>query len=225
MPRLHALLFDLDGTLVNSDPLHYHAYRDVMARHGVAIDHHQYDTQMSGRPNALLVAELLPAYSADAQASVIDEKEARFRELATTLGPTPGLLELLDWSHEKQLKCALVTNAPRDNADFSLRALGLQGVFAETLAGDEVPRGKPDPFPYREALRRLGVQARHALVFEDSPAGIQAAAAARVNTIVGLSTTQSARQLREAGAQYVFPDFTEAALWALLETLVSGPEE
>lgn len=209
--RLAALLFDLDGTLVHTDPVHFRAWQEVLDRHGVAIDEAGYARRVSGRHNPEIVADLLPSLDAAARASVIDEKEARFRELAGRMSALPGARELTRRARAAGVATAVVTNAPRANADFMLRALELDGAFDTVVLGDDVAAAKPDPAPYLEALRRLACAPANALAFEDSPSGVRSARAAGI-AAVGLATTQRPGALHAEGANPVVADFDDPRL-------------
>ena len=149
-----AILFDLDGTLADTDPLHLLAWREVLAPYGLKVDPAFYRERISGRLNPEIVRDLLGLEGEEAE-RLIATKEARFRELAQGLRPTPGLPEFLERIREKGLLWGVVTNAPRENARHVLEALGLRPPLL--VLAEEVGRGKPDPLPYQLALRRLGV--------------------------------------------------------------------
>ena len=155
---LKAVLFDLDGTLAHTDPIHFRVWQKVLEPYGLRFDHDFYKAHFSGRLNPDIVQELLPHLSAKAGQELSDYKEACFREAAAEhLQPMPGLLPLLNWLKQQDIAMAIVTNAPRANAEFMLQTLGLQTVFAPVIISDDLPRGKPDPLPYQEALKRLAV--------------------------------------------------------------------
>jgi HAD superfamily hydrolase (TIGR01509 family) len=209
---LQALLFDLDGTLVHTDPLHFVAWRAMLSAHGVEIDEAGYARQVSGRHNPEIVADLLPHLNAEARRRVAADKEARFRRVAeAALAPLPGVREVLTRARAAGVATAVVTNAPRENAEFMLRALGLRAAIDALGIGDEAAAPKPDPAPYAEMLQRLGVEAADALAFEDSTSGIASARGAGL-AVVGLTTTRSAATLRAHGAFLAVPDFDDAAL-------------
>lgn len=210
---MRALLFDLDGTLVHTDPLHFRAWREALAPHGVEVDAAAYARHVSGRFNPAIVADLLPHLSEAEGRAFTDAKEARFRALAGTLAPLPGLDRVLRRAREAGLTLAVVTNAPRPNAEFVLRAVGLVDAFDAVGLGEEAAAAKPDPAPYREMLARLGVDAAEALAFEDSPGGVRSARRAGLR-VVGIATTQAPEVLREVGAETVVDDFADARLWA-----------
>ena len=206
-----ALLFDLDGTLVHTDPIHFRAWRDMLARFGVTIDEAAYARRVSGRHNPEIVADLLPALSPAARDAAIDEKEARFRELAGGVAPLTGAAALLEVARSAGLATAGVTNAPRENARFLLRALGLEDAIDAVILGDDVASAKPDPAPYLAALVRLGRRPEAGLAFEDSPSGVRSARAAGLR-VVGLATTQRPEVLAAEGADPVVRDFSERRL-------------
>ncbi len=211
MPR--ALLFDLDGTLLLSDPHHVAVFRDLFAERGRVIDEAFYLRHIHGHQNADIFARHFP--DEDAQA-LSEEKEARFRaRLGQSADPMPGLLALLDRAEAAGWPMAVVTNAPRLNARAMLAALGLTSRLTTLIIGDECVRGKPDPAPYLAAMQRLDVPPQHCIAFEDSPSGLRAAQRAGAFT-VGIRSSLPDARLREAGARMSIADFADPALDALL---------
>lgn len=208
-----ALLFDLDGTLTHSDPLHFEVWRELLAERGIPLDADGYRRRISGRLNPDIVADELPQLDAAEARAFGEAKEAAFRRRATELTPLAGLPELLAGARRAGVRLALVTNAPAANARFMLDAIGLRDAFEVVVLAEELPRGKPDPGPYREALERLRVPPAAALAFEDSPTGVRAAVGAGVRT-VGITTSHPDPVLREAGARLTVADFRAAALYA-----------
>ncbi|QVM89242.1 HAD-IA family hydrolase [Pseudomonas entomophila] len=216
---LTALLFDLDGTLTDTDTLHLQAFRKLLHDHdGRALTQEQFDTQVSGRSNGLLFADLFPHADTAERQRLAERKEALFRELSPSLSPLPGLLDLLAHAEQHGIGMCVVTNAPRLNAEHMLAAMGLDERFKHVLVADELERPKPDPLPYLTGLQRLGANAGQALAFEDSLPGVKAAVDAGIFT-VGLATTQPAERLLEAGARLVIEDYDDPRLWALIEQM------
>ncbi|WP_038055695.1 HAD family hydrolase [Thermus amyloliquefaciens] len=202
---LKALLFDLDGTLADTDPLHLQAWREALAPWGLQVDEAFYRKRISGRLNPDIVQDLL-GLEGEAAQRLIEAKEARFRELAQDLKPTPGLHGLLAKAEAQGLTWGVVTNAPRENALHVLRALGLNPPLL--VLAEEVGRGKPDPLPYRVALERLGIEPGEALAFEDSPSGVRSAVGAGIPTYA-LLTGHGKEALLEAGALEALRDFQQ----------------
>lgn len=212
---LSAVLFDLDGTLVNTDPIHFLTWQELLRDCGLEIDEVFYKSRISGRLNPVIVRDILPHLPLEEALQVADEKEARFRKLAAELKPLPGLSDVLAWTDDRGLKRALVTNAPRENVAFMLSALGLTDAFETVILAEEAPAGKPDPAPYRLALSSLGIAPEQALAFEDSPSGIRSAVGAGIPT-VAIASTHEPEYLCEFGALLAVPDFTDSQLWNLL---------
>jgi HAD superfamily hydrolase (TIGR01509 family) len=212
---LKALIFDMDGTLVHSDPVHLKAFAEVLSPEGVAVDEHIYRSTIIGRTNESIFADLLPHRSVEEHVAFADEKEAAFRRLALDLKPLDGLLALLDWAEARGIKIALVTNAPRLNAEHMLDVLNLTERFPVQITIDQVARGKPDPLPYLTALERLGVRADEAIAFEDSPSGMRAAKGAGLFSF-GLLTGLTEQEMRDVGADAAIENFHASALWNVL---------
>ncbi|RWU23010.1 haloacid dehalogenase [Pseudomonas alkylphenolica] len=215
---LEALLFDLDGTLTDTDKLHLLAMQQLLLEEGRVLTEAEFDAHVSGRANADLCRYLFPGRPLAEHQAFADRKEARFRALSPTLQPTAGLLRLLEHAEQAGIGMAVVTNAPRANAVHMLDAMGLGGRFEHVLVAEELLRAKPDPLPYLSALERLQARAGQALAFEDSVPGVTAASRAGIFT-VGLSTSQPADALLAAGAQLVVADFEDARLWTLIERM------
>lgn len=219
--ELRALIFDMDGTLLDTDDLHFDAYVRVLADLGVPLTRPEYDARMAGRPNMEILREYFPHESDAYRRTVMNLKETTFRSSASAWEPLAGLTELMAWGRERGLKQALVTSAPRENAVYLLGAVGLTGAFNPEVYADELPRGKPDPLPYRVALELMDLTAAQAVVFEDSLNGVRSGAGAGVFT-VGVATTQHPDALRAAGASLIISDFTDPALWDYLRPLQVG---
>ncbi len=152
---LAAILFDLDGTIANTDPIHYQAWREMLTDYGIDIDETFYKSRISGRTNPQIIEDLLPQLSSEEGARFADEKEERFRQKAREiLKPMNGFAELIAWTETHKLKRALVTNAPKLNVEFMLEVLDIQEVFDTVVLGEDCIAGKPDPAPYQVSLKR-----------------------------------------------------------------------
>ena len=211
-----ALLFDLDGTLAETDSLHLPTWVNVLRPYGIEIDEEFYRERISGRSNSKIVEDLLPDLSAKEGRDLADAKEASFRERADELEPLPGLLDFMREAKDRGLSLALVTNAPEENVEAMLLALELREFFDEVVLSDQVGPVKPDPAPYRAALNRLGVAPEEALAFEDSTSGIASSVGAGIPT-VGIASTQAPETLEDAGAFMVAADFADPELWRLVD--------
>jgi HAD superfamily hydrolase (TIGR01509 family) len=215
LPR-DTLLFDLDGTLTDTDALHLKAYQTLLAPLGRSVTADEYKSRIMGAANDAIMAWLFPEQPIARHRVLADEKERLFRSFADRMEPLAGLVDLLAWAQANGIKTAVVTNAPRANAEMMLAALGLDDRFPVLVLGDELARGKPDPLPYLTALERLGARAGAALAVEDSRSGVQSASAAGVETI-GMLTGLDAETLRAHGAAATIRDFADPWLKAKLE--------
>jgi len=220
-----ALLFDLDGTLVDSDAEHLVAFQRIFAPHGIALDRSEYAANIMGAPNEMIASRYLAHLSLPEQAAILDAKEAAYRDALGEVEPILGALALLDFADRRGLKRAVVTNAPRANAEKVLAALGIGPRLPIVVIGGELQRSKPDPLPYLTALERTGAVAAHSLAFEDSLSGVRSAAAAGL-AVVGMTTTLGSRTLIDAGATFAARDFTDPRIFELIETrLDSGADK
>jgi HAD superfamily hydrolase (TIGR01509 family) len=204
-------LFDLDGTLVDADHLHHEAWRHVLLPFKIDLTVEKYRNEIMGFANAAIAASILPDVPVDETARIIDNKEKRFRSLATKLDPAPGLIAFLDWLKQHQIPVGVVTNAPRLNAEQELRGIGVFDHFPVLVIGDELAYSKPHPLPYLTGLERLAGMASRSVAFEDSISGIRSARAAGL-AVVGLTTGHGADHLMNEGAAIAIADFTDARL-------------
>ncbi|XP_010274619.1 PREDICTED: haloacid dehalogenase-like hydrolase domain-containing protein Sgpp isoform X2 [Nelumbo nucifera] len=220
---LEAILFDIDGTLCDSDPLHYFAFREMLQEvgfnGGVPITEEFFIENISGRHNEDICHILFPDWDIKKGLKFMDDKEAMFRKLASEqLKPVNGLGKLCKWIKDHGLKRAAVTNAPRPNAELMISILGLSDFFEVLVIGSECEKAKPYPDPYLKALQALKASPNHTFVFEDSVSGIKAGVAAGM-PVVGITTRNPEDLLSKAGATFLIKDFEDPKLWTALEEL------
>ena len=218
---LEAILFDLDGTLADTDSIHFAVWQDILVRFDLDIDRDFYRQRISGRTNSKIIKDIIPQLTLEDAWKLATEKEETYRRIASSLKPTPGLDKLLRLTDDVGIKRAVVTNAPEDNAVYMLKVLHLTDIFTTVVMAKDAPPGKPDPAPYKLGLSRLGVvEAKNAIAFEDSAAGIRSAVNAGIYTI-GITSSHSAENLIDAGASMTVKDFNDPQLWQLLNSLIS----
>lgn len=210
--KLKALLFDIDGTLCDTDHIHLQVWADLLKPKGIDCDMIYYISHISGAANVHLSKKYWPELSEEQRHELMTEKETNFRKIAADqLVPLPGLLDLIHYGRDQGLKVALVTNAPRENAVFIVDKLKLNGLFDDTVIGGELPESKPHPLPYLTAMKHFGVQPDECLVFEDSVSGVTAGYKSKAMTI-GILTSQKEQTLLDAGAAVCIKDFTAIQL-------------
>lgn len=195
-----ALLFDIDGTLADTDVFHIEATNRVFGRFGHVFDRARYNAEIQGFTMDDITRRLLPGESTARRHELMAEKEVIFRDLARSeIEPVAGLMDLLDRANALGIPLVAVTNAPRLNAEMILGGLGISHRFRTVISGEELPEGKPHPMPYIEGLKVLNANAAHALAFEDSRSGIRSATAAGIATI-GITTGLTHDEVVGAGA-------------------------
>lgn len=212
-----AVLFDIDGTLVDSDPLHLTAFNKVFEPYGHTFDKERFDRELHGLANVEIGARLLSGETPERQLEILMEKEARFRDIAAEgVEPVSGLLALMDWADDHGVPMIAVTNAPRLNAEQLLAAVNVRHRLRDVVIADELAHGKPHPLPYLEGLRRLGADPANSVAFEDSRTGIASATGAGLVTI-GMATGLSPEKLVAAGATLSARDYTDLHLLELVK--------
>jgi HAD superfamily hydrolase (TIGR01509 family) len=221
-PWKGALLFDIDGTLTDTDPIHIKAFNLMLAEFGMSISPEEYFRRVMGFTNAEIMRDFFPDKAIAEHRRLADIKEATFRRLAASeLAPARGLLELMDWADGQDIPMAAVTNAPAANAELMLTGLGVKQRFRTVVIGDELPRGKPDPMPYLVAGERLGVDCRHCVAFEDSRSGMRSASGAGAFA-VGMLSSLAEAELVAVGARFGVRDFTDERLRPLIGQHLAG---
>lgn len=215
-----ALIFDLDGVVIDSMPTHTLAWERYLEANG--IDPSNVEARMHGKRNDDLVRDL---FGSDLSDSAVFEhgaaKERLFREL---IGATleaklvPGVREFLA-DASKTVPLAVGTNAEPANVDFTLNGAGIRKYFRAIVDGSQVARAKPAPDVFLRGAELLGVDPANCIVFEDSPVGIQAARAAGMR-VVGLLTHAS----RLDNVDLAIRDFVqpELASWLSSQLSISG---
>jgi beta-phosphoglucomutase len=217
-----ALLFDLDGVVVDSMPTHTLAWEQYLEAHD--IDPRDVEARMHGKRNDDLVRDLFGAdLSADAVFEHGAAKERLFRELiGSTLEAklVPGIREFLA-NASKSVPLAVGTNAEPANVDFILNGAGIRKYFRAIVDGSQVARAKPAPDVYLRCAELLGVEPANCIVFEDSPVGIDAARAAGMRVVGLLTHAARLENVDVAVPDFVHPEL-ESWLSAQLSTAKSG---
>jgi beta-phosphoglucomutase family hydrolase len=193
----HAVLFDLDGVIVDSRAFHMQAWEQWAREHNITHES-GYFHSVFGMRNHAIIRGLLPGVSPEHLVSLADHKEQLFRAAARgNLQPLPGVIRLLDLLDARQIPRAIVTSTPRANLDVVLTSLMIEGRFGALVAEEDATKGKPDPEGFLVAAGRLQVAPARCVVIEDAPAGLEAARAAGMRAI-GVTTTHPRTALGKA---------------------------
>ncbi|HEX9995681.1 MAG TPA: HAD-IA family hydrolase [Abditibacterium sp.] len=179
-----ALIFDMDGTLVDNMAFHGQTWLLWAAREGLPLSAPEIMARTHGTIGDIL-ARFFPLHTAEARFEIGERKEALYREIyAPYLRLLPGCDDLLDWARQTGMPLALATAGDAKNIAFTLDGLEIRDYFETLVGGEDVQNGKPDPEVFLIAAQKLGAPPQKCLVFEDSPAGVEAARRAGMKCMV-----------------------------------------
>ena len=215
-----ALIFDMDGTMVDSMPFHAKSWGEFTRRHGIAMDVDEVLRRTTGRNGIECMHELFGRQLPDEEAlKLVAQKEDIYRELfAPVFAEVRGFRAFARQAAQRGLKLAVGTAGDRHNIEFVLSRLQLEPAPLAVVGGDEGLPGKPEPAIFLEAARRIGVAPSQCIVFEDAPLGIEAARRAGMRA-VAICTTHSASQLAGSHVIAQARNFDELTTNDFLETL------
>lgn len=187
-----AVIWDLDGTLVDSEDYHWQSWRDALAPEGLSITYDQFLASFGMKNDPIMRMWLGDGYTPERSARIAEAKEADYRRLARTHGltPLPGAREWVTALKAAGWRQAIATSAPRANADVMLGALEMAAMFDAVVVAEDVRGGKPDPEVFLTAAARLGVEPARAIVVEDAATGIEGARRAGMKC-VGVNARRS----------------------------------
>ena len=180
-----AVLWDMDGTLINSEELHWIAWRETMANEGIGITREQFLSTFGQRNDSIIPALLGPTATFEGVERIAQVKEKRYRQLVCEGGIKfePGVASWLHRLRQEGWQQAIASAAPLANIDAVLKALSASDIFQGIVSAEDVHRGKPDPEVYWVAAARVGVPAERCIVVEDAVAGIEGARRAGMRSI------------------------------------------
>lgn len=183
-----ALIFDMDGTIVDNMRFHDDAWESWHAGHGLPFDKASFFTQTAGMAVGEIVGPHFPDADADEVARLGEAKEALYREsYRPHVAPLAGLLALMDRADAAGIPMAVASAAPPANIDVVLDTLGIRARFATIIAPSQGFRGKPNPDLFLGAAERMKVAPETCLVFEDAPLGVEAARRAGMRAVALLT--------------------------------------
>jgi beta-phosphoglucomutase family hydrolase len=180
-----AVLWDMDGTLIDSEEYHWTAWHDTMANEGVTITREQFLSSFGQRNDSILPRWLGTAATPQRIEEIANAKEELYRGLIRKYGiaPLPGVERWVHRLHENGWQQAIASAAPRANVEAILEALSARDVFQGIVSAEDVHRGKPDPEVYLVAASRVGVSPQRCIVVEDAAAGVEGARRAGMKSI------------------------------------------
>jgi len=208
---LRALIFDLDGVIVDSHPVHKRAWKAFFASRGKTFSDEDLEFVVEGKKREDILRHFLGELTERQIKDYGAEKDALFRNSAAELSPVAGVERFLSEISAAGLCAALASSASRGRVGYILQQLGLAEHFEAIVTGDDVTLGKPDPKIFQLAAAQIGIQPHDILVCEDAVNGVQAAKSAGMKCLA-IAANGRGPVLRHAGADKIVPDFTEARL-------------
>jgi len=208
---LKAIIFDLDGTLVDSLPYHHESWRIFFKNNN--LEEHDFSEVLKeykgGGTLELMTSVFGDMYTKDELKKMTDDKEIIFRDIyKSKIYPIEGLKQFLDNLKKNNILLSIGSNAIRKNVLMTIEELSITNYFSSIICGDEVSRGKPDPEMFVKTLSNLNVSRNECIIFEDSIEGVKAAKNADIK-VIGVTSSQSSEKLKSVGAFKTIDDYTK----------------
>ena len=216
---LKAIIFDLDGTLVDSLPYHHESWRIFFKKNNIEENDFDeiYKNYKGGGTLELMTSVFGDIYTKDELEKMSDDKEVIFRDIyRSKIFPINGLRKFLDNLKKNNILLSIGSNAIRKNVLMTIKELGITNYFSSIICGDEVSKGKPDPEMYIKTLSNLNVNKNECIIFEDSIEGVTAAKNANIKAI-GVTSSQSSETLKSVGAFKTIEDYTKISIDNILD--------
>ena len=208
---IKAVIFDMDGVMVDNNPYHKKAWRTFVQNHGFDFSEEDLKQHIYGKTNRdILTFVFGPKITEEEIRQYANEKEKMYEVLYRDfIKPVNGLVGFLDLLHSKNIPIAVATSAPPQNVKFVLTAIDVKKYFNIIVDDTEVKKGKPDPEIYLTTAKKLNINPSNCIVFEDSLSGVKSALNAGMK-VVAITTTHTKEEL--SNANLVVDDFTQVDL-------------
>jgi len=215
--RKLAVIFDMDGVIVDNAAFHFEAWAGFCSKKGLPFDREEFNNWF-GSTNREILGKLLGRKVTKSEALKLgEEKELIYRQMfEPVLSPVHGLTHFLHELKKTGFRLAVATSAPKENVDFVLDNSHTRKYFDTVVDASGIRKGKPSPEIYLKAARKLRVRPQNCLVFEDAFYGIEAARSAGMK-VIGVGTTHRMESLK--GTELNIRDFTEVNAAAAAEIL------
>jgi beta-phosphoglucomutase len=201
-----AAIFDMDGVIVDSHPIHQRAWRRLLESTGRTVTESDLEFVLDGRRKEDILRHFFGDLVDQELIHYSNHKERLFHEEAERLLPLPGLPTFLQCLRDASISLGVGSSGSRQRVQFTLEKLELRSFFSTVVTGDDVEHGKPDPAVFKLAASRLRCEPSEVVIFEDAVSGIEAARAAGMRC-VGIAQNGRSAALANAGASLVLPDF------------------
>ena len=195
------IIFDMDGTIVDSLPYHYKAWKIFFKENKVENFSEKLKDYKGGGTLDLLTTVLGNNFSKKELKSMVDDKEIIFRDIyKDNVIPIEGFIQMLESIKSQKILVGLASNAIRENVKMILNELKIYNEFESIICGDEVENGKPNPEMFNKTAKIFKLDKKDCLIFEDSIEGLQGAVNSGIDAI-GVKSSSSDKILKSAGAK------------------------
>jgi HAD superfamily hydrolase (TIGR01509 family) len=208
---LAGVIFDMDGVLIDSHPVHRRAWRQFLATVGKSVSPDQLDFIEEGRRREEILRHFLGDLPPQVVAEFGQRKDHFFEENFDNVQVIPGIPDFLERLHAAGMPAGIATSASASRTWSTLERLKIGDKFVTVVTGDDVDAGKPDPAVYRLAANRMQLRPETLMVLEDAPSGVQAARSAGMHCI-GVASNGKSDMLIQAGAEHIIPDFVNLSV-------------
>jgi len=201
------IIFDMDGTIVDSLPYHYKAWKIFFRENKVENFSEKLKEYKGGGTLDLMTAVYGDKYSRNELKIMTDDKEIIFRQIyKNNVEPIKGFMKMFEFIKSKKILVGLASNAIRKNVKMILNELKIYEEFDSIICGDEVKKGKPNPEMFDETVNRFKLKKKECLIFEDSVEGVSAAVNSKVD-VIGITSSTSGEVLRDRGCKLTMDDY------------------
>lgn len=203
-----AVIFDMDGVIVHTNPYHSKAFREFFSVRNLAPSDEEFAQHMFGKSNSYILTHFLQRKIEGEELRLLeDEKESLFRTIYEPhIDPIAGIVHFIGDLYQNDVKLGVATSAPLANLDLILSKVPLREKMGSILASENVKKHKPDPEVYLTSAKNLGVSPEQCIVFEDSFSGVSAALNAGMK-VVGVLTSHTEDELPPCN--FYITDYTE----------------
>lgn len=217
---IKAILFDIDGTLLDNNDYHKKAWMKYLKQEGKEISDEEFKDKISGRTNVDAIRHIYGEEISEEEAEKYYlKKEEIYRRLYEThIAPIEGLIDFLNELQEHNITMALATSGIQVNIDFMFEHVPIKSYFKTIIQAKDITNGKPDPEIFLKTAKALNVDVKDCVVFEDLTSGVEAGKAAGMK-VVALTTTHTPNELHEA--DLVINNYKEISIKRLAELLLN----